>query len=313
MGIVEGEVFVGIDVSKKALDVYRLPGGQHEVFSYDITGLVKLNNWLGEQPPSLVVLEATGGLQLRAAAELIAAGMPVAIVNPRQVRDFARAIGRLAKTDRLDAEVIARFAVATRPEPRPLPDAAQQELINLVTRRRQLVEMRITEKLRRATLAAALIPRLDAHLAWLTDAIEEIDRTIDTTVRGSDVWRNAAALLTSVPGIGSGTAATLLALLPELGHSPPGKIAALVGVAPLNQDSGAMRGQRRIRGGRAVVRTALYMATLSAIRCNSALRDFHAKLRASGKPAKVAITACMHKMLRILNAIAKSQTPWREA
>jgi transposase len=229
------------------------------------------------------------------------------------VRDFARATGRLAKTDRLDAEAIARFAAAIRPEPRPLPDAQRQALIDLVTRRRQLVDMRTAEKLRLGSVHTALRPGVLAHIDWLTKAIDTLDTDIDGAVRHSPLWRDDLRLLTSVPGVGPGTANTLIALLPELGAIPISKLTALVGLAPMNHDSGTLRGQRHIRGGRTTVRTALYMATISAIRCNSAIRDFNLRLRAAGKPAKVAITACMRKLLRILNAIAHTKTPWRDA
>jgi transposase len=258
----------------------------------------------------LVVLEATGGLQERAAAVLAAAGLAVAVVNPRQVRDFARATGRLAKTDRLDAAAIARFAAAVRPAPRDLPDAARQALIDLVARRRQLVEMRVAEKVRRAQIAPALRPRLDEHLAWLAEAIAELDRAIGTAIRHSPLWRVEDDLLGSVPGVGPLTRATLLAKLPELGHLDRRKIAALVGVAPMSRDSGTFRGQRFVQGGRADVRTVLYMATVTAVRCNPVIRAFHRRLIAAGKPAKVALTACMRKLLAILNAIARTRQPW---
>jgi transposase len=313
MGIAEGEVFVGVDVAKRRLDVHLLPHGIAAGFDHDEPGLAVLVAWLAERRPTLVVLEATGGLQLRAAAELAAAGLAVAVVNPRQVRDFARATGQLAKTDRLDALAIARFAAAVRPEPRPLPDPERQALVDLVARRRQLVAMRTSEKLRRPGLMPTLRPGLDAHLRWLDAAIAELDAGIDGQVRKSALWRAEAALLTSVPGVGKGTAATLLALLPELGRLPAKRLAALVGLAPMSRDSGALRGRRRIQGGRTTVRTALYMATVAAVRCNPALRTFHARLRAAGKPAKVALTACMHKLLRVLNAVRRTNTPWRPA
>lgn len=313
MRIAEGEVFVGIDVSKARLDVHRLPDGAAVAFDYTTEGLAQLRDWLAATPPRLLVLEATGGLQARLAAELGAAGLPVAVVNPRQVRDFARATGRLAKTDRLDAEVIARFAAVLRPDPRPLPDAERQALIDLVTRRRQLVEMRAAEKLRLASVPGSLRPSIEAHIAWLTKAIEGLDTDIDAEVRRSALWRDATSLLTSVPGVGRGTATTLLAFLPELGRIPEAKLSALVGLAPFNCDSGTMRGQRHIRGGRTNVRCALYMATISAIRCNPAVAAFHNHLISQGKATKLAITACTHKLLRILNAIVRTQTPWRAA
>lgn len=313
MGIAQGEVFVGIDVSRARLDAHRLPDGAAASFDYDAAGLAGLLVWLRAVPPDPVVLEATGGLQLRAAAEIGAAGLAVAVVNPRQVRDFARASGRLAKTDRLDAGAIARFAAAVRPEPRPLPDAERQALIELLARRRQLIEMRTAEKLRLGSVHPALRPGLREHIDWLARAIDGIDGEIDAQVRASAIWRHEAALLASVPGVGKGTAHTLIALLPELGRIPTASLAALVGLASFNHDSGTLRGQRHIRGGRASVRAALYMATITAIRRNPALRSFHDRLRSAGKPARLAITACMHKLLRILAAIARTQTPWRSA
>lgn len=313
MGISEGEVFVGIDVSKARLDLHRLPDGAAAGFDYDAVGLAALRAWLAQQPPTLVVLEATGGLQLRLAAELAAAAIDVAVVNPRQVRDFARATGRLAKTDRLDAEAIARFAAAIRPQPTTLPEPQRQELADLVSRRRQLVEMRVAEKLRLATTRRALRAGVQAHIDWLTRAIGEVDHGIDAGVRASPIWRAEADLLASVPGVGRGTAAILIATLPELGRIAMPKLAALVGLAPFNDDSGTRRGHRHIRGGRSAVRAALYMATITAIRCNHAIRAFHQRLTAAGKPPKVAITACMHKLLRILNAVLRANTPWKHA
>ena len=262
---------------------------------------------------SLVVLEATGGLQERAAAALAAAGLFVAVVNPRQVRDFARATGRLAKTDKLDAAILAAFAKAVRPEPRTLPDEARQALINLVMRRRQLVEMRAAEKIRRAQMAPALKARLDQHLGFLDAAIAELDRDTGQALRTSTAWRANDDLLASVSGIGPVARAVFAAKLPELGQLGRRQIAALVGVAPFNRDSGQMRGRRTITGGRADVRTVLYMATISAIRCNPAIRAFHQRLKAAGKPPKLAITACMRKLLTILNAVVRAQTPWRTA
>jgi transposase len=306
--------FVGIDVSKARLDVHVLPQGESFVVVHDGQGLNELTSRLaGGGGSCLVVLEATGGLQERAAADLSAAGLAVAVVNPRQVRDFARATGRLAKTDRLDAAAIAHFAAAVRPVPRALPDAARQALIDLVARRRQLVEMRVAEKVRRAQLAPALRPRLDEHLAWLAKAIEELDRAIGTAVRHSPLWRVEDDLLASVPGVGPVTRATLLAKLPELGRLDRRQIAALVGVAPMSRDSGPFRGQRFVQGGRAEVRTVLYMATVAAVRCNPVIRAFHGRLLAAGKPAKVALTACMRKLLVILNAIARTRQPWQSA
>jgi len=307
------ERFVGVDVSKARLDVHVQPGGEEFAVDNDEAGVAGLVERLATEEACLVVLEATGGLQERAAAGLAASGLYVAVVNPRQVRDFARAMGRLAKTDRLDAAVIAAFAQAVKPEPRPLPDAERQSLIDLVARRRQLVEMRAAEKIRRGQLAAALRPRLDEHLAFLDAAIQELDRDTSQALRNSSAWRANDDLLASVPGVGPVARATLAAKLPELGQLNRRQIAALVGVAPLNRDSGQMRGKRAICGGRADIRNVLYMATVAAIRCNPAIQAFHQKLKAAGKPPKVAITACMRKLLTILNAIIKAQTPWSPA
>lgn len=307
------ERFVGVDVSKARLDVHVRPSGEEFALDNDEAGVAGLVARLGADDACLVVLEATGGLQERAAAALAAAELHVAVVNPRQVRDFARATGKLAKTDRLDAAVIAAFAEAVKPEPRPLPDAERQALIDLVVRRRQLVEMRAAEKIRRSQLAQALRPRLDAHLAFLDAAIAELDRDTGQALRGSGAWRAQDDLLASVPGIGPVARAVLAAKLPELGRLSRRQIAALVGVAPFNRDSGQMRGRRAISGGRADVRNVLYMATVAAIRCNPVIRAFHQKLKTAGKPPKVALTACMRKLLTILNALIKAQSPWRPA
>jgi transposase len=307
------ERFVGVDVSKARLDVHIRPSGEEFALDNDEAGVAGLVARLGADDACLVVLEATGGLQERAAAALAAAELHVAVVNPRQVRYFARATGRLAKTDRLDAAVIAAFAEAVKPEPRPLPDAERQALIDLVVRRRQLVEMRAAEKIRRSQLAPALRPRLDAHLAFLDAAIAELDRDTGQALRGSGAWRAQDDLLASVPGIGPVARAVLAAKLPELGRLSRRQIAALVGVAPFNRDSGQMRGRRAISGGRADVRNVLYMATVAAIRCNPAIKAFHQRLKAAGKPPKLAITACMRKLLTILNAVIKAQSPWRLA
>lgn len=305
--------FVGIDVSKATLDVHVLPSREAFVIAHDEEGIGDLCRRVGVMDRSLVVLEATGGLQERVAAALVAVGIAVAVVNPRQVRDFARACGRLAKTDRIDAEVIAAFAAQIRPTPRPLPDADRKALIDLVGRRRQLVEMRASEKIRRAQIAAHLRPGLEAHLEWLSKAIAEIDKDIGTALRNSPMWRVEDELLQSVPGLGPVTRAMVLAKLPELGTLSRRQIAALVGVAPMNRDSGKLRGRRTIKGGRADVRNALYMATVTAIRFNPLIQVFHQRLKAKGKPAKVIITACMRKLLTMINAMFKMGAPWQAA
>ena len=312
MDSIEG--FVGIDVSKATLDVHILPSKESLVIAYTEEGLAglcqRLDRLAGQ---SLVVLEATGGLQERVAAALAAAGLLVAVVNPRQVRDFARAAGRLAKTDRIDAEIIAGFAAQMRPEPRALPDEERKILIDLVARRRQLVDMRVAEKIRRGQIAVHLRAGLEEHLEWLSKAIAELDNDIGKALRSSPVWRVQDELLQSVPGIGPVTRATFLAKLPELGKLTRRQLAALVGVAPMNRDSGKMRGRRSIKGGRGDIRAVLYMATMTAIRSNPMIRAFYQRLIAKGKPAKVAITACMRKLLTIINAMFRAKTPWQPA
>jgi len=304
--------FVGIDVAKDRLDVHLRPVGHAFALSRDGAGLEALVERLAALAPALVVLEATGGFEVAVAGALAAAGLPLVVVNPRQIRDFARATGRLAKTDRLDAEAIARFAEAVRPEPRPLPSAAAQALGELVARRRQLVEMITSEgQRRRQTRDPRLQRRLAAHLTWLQKELAALETDLDAAIRGTPAWRVAEDLLASVPGIGKTSARTLIAELPELGSLDRRKIAALVGVAPINRDSGTFRGRRMVMGGRASVRTALSMPTLTAIRHNPALQAFYQRLIGRGRPAKVAITACMRKLLVILNAILRDHRPWQ--
>jgi transposase len=306
--------FVGIDVAKDRLDVHLRPSGAAFALSRDGAGLDALVERLGALGPALVVLEATGGFEVAVAGALAAAALPLVVVNPRQIRDFARATGRLAKTDRLDAEVIARFAEAVRPAPRALPSAAARALGELVARRRQLVEMITSEgQRRRQTRDPRLQRRLEAHLAWLQKELSALETDLDDAIRGTPAWRAAEDLLASVPGIGKTSARTLIAELPELGSLDRRKIAALVGLAPINRDSGTFRGRRMVMGGRASVRTALYMPTLTAIRRNPALQVFYQRLIGRGRPAKVAITACMRKLLVILNAILRDHRPWQPA
>src|SRR5262245_27888947 len=257
-----------------------------------------------------MVLEATGGLELPLLAALGSAGLPVVAVNPRQVRDFAKAVGKLAKTDALDARVLAHFADAVRPAVRPLPDAATQALTALVTRRRQLVEMLTAEQNRRRTAPAAIRADIQAHIAWLQGRLKGLDQDLDRALRSSPLWREHEDLLRSVPGIGPVVTATLVAELPELGTLGRKQIAALVGVAPLNRDSGTLRGKRTVWGGRATVRAALYMAALVGTQRNPVLRALYQRLLAAGKLKKVALTACMHKLLTILNALMKHRTRW---
>ena len=306
--------YVGIDVSKEFLDVHTLPEAESWRCTRDEEGLAQLSERLGGGSPTLVVLEATGGFEATVAAVLASRGLPVAVVNPRQVRDFARALGRLAKTDRIDAEVLALFAERVRPEPRPVPDEQATELAELVDRRRQLVEMLGAERNRqRQVRSRTARKRVDEHVAWLERALRNIDREITGLIRRSPAWRETEDLLTSVPGVGPTTARTLIADLPELGRIDRRRIAALVGVAPINCDSGTMRGRRMIAGGRTRVRNVLYMATLTAVRYNPQVAALYQRLRANGRPAKLALTACMRKLLVILNAVARDKKRWQTA
>jgi transposase len=302
--------FVGIDVSKSQLDVAVRPSGEMWVVTHDETGLGALVARLRTLGPTLIVLEATGGLEAALAGALAAAPLPVAVVNPRQVRDFARATGALAKTDRLDAQSLARFAEAVRPAPRPLPDAQAQELTALLQRRRQLVEMLTAEKNRRHAAPPRVRRQIQAHIEWLQRQIRQFDDDLRELIRSSPLWRETDDLLRSAPGVGPVLATTLVAALPELGTLTRHQIAALVGVAPLNRDSGTLRGRRTVWGGRAHVRAVLYMSTLVAVRRNPVLAPFYQRLRTAGKVPKVALTACMRKLLTILNAMLKHRTRW---
>jgi len=302
--------FVGIDVSKDALEVAVRPGGKRWSARNDSSGLDSLVAALQEVQPQAIVMEATGGYEVPVAAILGAAKLPVAVVNPRQVRDFARATGTLAKTDGIDAQVLAHFAEAVRPVCRPLPDAQQQELEALLARRRQLVAMVTMEKNRLRSVLAKVRPRLEAHIDWLEKELAEGDGELREFLQRSPLGREKDKLLQSTPGVGPVLSLTLLANLPELGTLDRHQVAALVGVAPFARDSGLLRGRRAIWGGRAPVRAALYMATLSAVRHNPVLRAFYQRLLAAGKAKKVALVACMHKLLTILNAMLKHRTPW---
>jgi len=307
-------MFIGIDVAKDRLDVHVRPGGEAFAVARDGEGVAALVERLQGVGPGLIVLEATGGFEQVVAAGLAGAGLPVVVVNPRQIRDFARALGRLAKTDRIDAEVIALFAERVRPELRPLPDDQARELDELVTRRRQVIEMMVAEGNRARRLTSRrLQKRIAHHQAVLQKELTEIERELDDTIRKSPIWRETEDLLKSVPGIGNATARTLIAELPELGSLDRRKIAALVGLAPFNRDSGTLRGRRMIAGGRAPVRAVLYMAALVASRRNPLIRAFYQRLLAAGKPKKLALTACMRKLLTILNAIVRDRTPWQTA
>lgn len=307
-------VYVGIDVSKDRLDVHIRPQGEAFVVASDDEGLARLKGRLAEVGPTLVVLEATGGLQSRAAGQLAAAGYAVAVVNPRQVRDFAKATGRLAKTDAIDAAVIAHFAEAVKPEPRPLPDEEAAALAELMARRRQLVEMLVAEKNRLRTARTGKVRKTHEDvLEALHKALNDLDNDIDQAVRKSPLWRAKDDLLKSVPGVGNVLSRTLLAELPELGQLTRRKIAALVGVAPFNRDSGTLRGKRTTWGGRRGVRAILYMATLAASRSNPVIAALYQRLRGAGKPPKVALTACMRKLLVTLNAMVRDGRPWQSA
>ncbi len=307
-------MFVGIDVSKDRLDVHLRPGGEAFAVARDGEGLAALTARLAGLTPSLIVLEATGGFETVVASALAAAHLPLAVVNPRQIRDFARATGKLAKTDALDAASIARFAEAIRPEPRPVADEEALLLGELVARRRQLIDMMTAERNRRRQLTSkALIKKLDRHLDLLQEQLAELEADIGTTIKGSPAWREKDELLQSVPGIGPKIALTLIAELPELGTISRREIAALAGVAPFNRDSGTMRGRRMIAGGRTPVRAALYMSVLVSIRRNLPLANHYERLPAAGKPAKVAIVACMRKLLTTLNAILRDQKSWQNA
>ena len=306
--------FIGIDVAKRRFDIHLHPSGESFTLDYDEESVVALIERLVALAPALIVLEATGGMEVRLAAALAAAGLPVAVVNPRQVRSFARAMGRLAKTDRLDAETIARFAAAVQPPVRPLPDEATRHLGALVARRRQLLEMLVAERNRRHAAEPVMHARIEAHLRWLEEALAEIERDLDQAIRESAIWQAKAELLRSVPGIGPVSARTLLAQLPELGPLTRRQAAALVGVAPFNRDSGRMRGRRTIWAGRAALRACLHMAAVAAARgSNPVIAGFYKRLRLAGKPAKLALTACMRKLVVKLNAMLRSGTAWQPA
>jgi transposase len=307
-------VYVGIDVAKGRLDIHVLPAGEAFTVPRDGESVASLVERLKALSPALIVLEATGGFETIVAATLGQAGLPVAAVNPRQIRAFARSVGQLAKTDALDAAVIAMFAERIRPELRPLPDEQTRILSELVARRRQLVEMMTAERNRRARLSKkSLVKALDRHLAMLQKDLSAIEEEIDTTVRGTPIWHEREELMTSVPGVGPTLARTILADVPEIGTLDRKQIAALIGVAPLNWDSGAYRGRRITWGGRAKVRTALYMAALVASHHNPVLKSFYQRLLRAGKAKKLALVAVMRKLLTILNAIVRDQTPWQNA
>lgn len=310
--MVEG--FIGIDVSKARLDVCALPEGKVWTVPNTPAGHAALVTRLAEWSPSLITLEASGGLERPLAHALHAAGLPVAVLNPRQVREFARATGRLAKTDRLDAQLLARFAQAVRPAVRPLPSPERRALDALLTRRRQVLDA-LTEERQRLASCHDEVVRADLrdHIEFLKGRLGQLDTQLREAVQAVEVWREDYALLTRVPGVGPVLAITLLAKLPELGQLSGKPLASLVGVAPINADSGTRRGRRSVWGGRAEVRRVLYMACISAIKHNPTIKALYDRLIRAGKPRKVALVACMRKLLVILNALVRHQTPWRPA
>jgi transposase len=303
-------VCVGIDVAKDHLDVAVGADGPAWSVTNDEAGIGALLEDLQARPCELVVLEATGGFEVAVASALAALSLPVVVINPRQVRDFARATGQLAKTDRLDARILALFAERIRPEPRPLPTEAARLLDALLTRRRQLIAMILAERNRLGFAPAPLKRPIEKHIRWLQRELEGVDSDLGKTIQSSPVWRARETLFQSVPGIGPVVSRTLIAELPELGALNRKQITALVGLAPLANESGKHKGRRMVFGGRASVREALYMAALVASRRNPTIRTFYLRLRDSGKPPKVALTACMRKLLTTLNAIARTGTPW---
>jgi transposase len=307
-------IYVGIDVSKDRLDVHVRPSGEAFAVGRDGKGLEELVERLRALAPTLIAVEATGGFETIVAAAVAGATLPLAVVNPAQVRHFARAIGKRAKTDPIDAAVIAHFAEAVKPEPRPIPDAEARLLGELVARRRQIIEMLVAERQREKRVDAVRVRKsLARHIAALEKELPVIDGDIDTMVRGSPVWREKENLLVSFPGVGGILARTFLAEMPELGSLRRRQVASLVGVAPFTRQSGHWRGKSMIGGGRAAARSAVYLAALSAIRCNPVLRAFYQHLLAAGKPKMVALIAVARKILTILNAMLRDKKPWQHA
>ena len=307
----EAEIFVGIDVSKAWLDI-----AVHEQEKYwragnNDQGIAELVVELKKLAPALILLEATGGFEMLLVAELANAGLPVVVSNPRRVRAFARSTGRLAKTDKLDAKLLAHFAAAVRPPIRTLPSEEEEQLTGLLTRRRQIVDMLTVEKNRLHTVRPALRSDIEEHITWLQEKLSKLDEEIDQFVQATPLWKEKDAILRSVPGVGRVTSSTLLGMLPELGKLNRQQIAALVGVAPVNKDSGRKQGKRRVYGGRADVRSVLYMAALAAKKYNPVIKIFYERLIKQGKEKKVALTACMRKLLVILNVMMRTNEPWR--
>lgn len=305
--------FMGIDIAKTQLDLAVHGTGAPWQVAYDSAGLKQVVTQLRTLAPTLIVVEATGGLEIRLVSALVATSLPVAVVNPRQVRAFAHAAGILAKTDRLDAQVLAQFAAAMQPTPRPQPDAATQQLSAVLARRQQVVDMLTAEKNRLSQqLESALRKRLRAHITWLAKELERTEQELTQLIQQSPAWRAQDDLLQSAKGVGPVFSQTLLAEVPELGQLNRKQMAALIGVAPFNRESGGYRGKRRIWGGRARVRAVLYMGALVATRHNPVIKAFYERLLAAGKEKKVALTACMRKLLTILNAMIKQQTKWQD-
>jgi len=304
-------VFVGIDVAKAELVVATRPATESWVVPNDDPGIDRLVGRLRRLAPALVVVEATGGYERAVVGALAAAAIPLVVANPRQVRDFARATGQLAKTDAIDAAVLALFGERVQPDPRPLADEATRALDALLTRRRQVLDMLTAERHRLEHALPAIRRDLTQHIRWLERRLRDVDHDLDQMIQSSPVWRAKEDLLRSAPGIGPVVSRTLIGELPELGTLSRKQIAALIGVAPLARDSGTLRGKRLVYGGRAPVRAALYMAALVAARRNPAIRTFYQRLVAAGKPPKLALTACMRKLLTMLNAMVKTDTPWR--
>jgi transposase len=305
-------IFIGIDVSKARLDLFVRPLGSRDSVANEEAGIKTLVDRIRKLKPALIVLEATGGFERCVTRALAGTELPVIVINPRQVRDFAKATGQLAKTDTIDAEVLAHFGEAVRPALRPLPDETALELRALVARRRQITEMITAETNRLSGASKNVTRRIGAHVRWLEAELKRADKDLDESIRQSPIWRENEDLLRSAPGIGPVVSRTLLVELPELGKLNRKQIAALVGVAPLNCDSGTFKGRRMIWGGRATVRAALYMAALVASRRNPVIRRFYERLKAAGKPPKVALVACMRKLLTILNAMINHKTRWSE-
>ena len=303
--------FIGIDVAKQQLEVAAHESDYHFRCPNKASAFGELLAELISLRPALIVLEATGGLEIRVVSALHAAGLPVVVVNPRQVRDFAKALGQLAKTDRLDARVLAHFAAAIKPPLRPIKSKEEQELDALTGRRGQLIEMLTDEKNRRASASDTVRAKIKEHIDWLEDCIAELDEQLKALLQSSGDWQAKDEILQSVPGIGPVVSFSMIADLPELGTLNRQKISKLVGVAPLNRDSGQHRGTRHIYGGRARLRRALYMAALTALRCNPVIKEFYQRLCANQKPFKVAITACMHKLLNIINVMVRDSTTWK--